>query len=85
MKYLFCERCGANELRKDNEYMVCDFCGSKFIITIEDLDVKTSNISLGNDIKKLLEKCRTDPRNAKRYANLILDIDPFNEDALKYI
>lgn len=85
MKFLFCERCGANELRKENEYMVCDFCGSKFTITNEDLEVKTSNISLGNDIKALLEKCKSDPRNAKRYANLILDIDPLNDEAIKYI
>ena len=85
MKILFCENCGANSLRKENGYMICDFCGSRFAITKEDLEVKISNISLGNDVELLLEKCKTDPRNAKRYANLILDIDPFNEDALKYL
>ncbi len=85
MKFLFCERCGANELKKENGYMVCCFCGSKFMITKEDSELKTSNISLGSDVEVLLEKCKNDPRNASRYANLILDIDPYNKEALKYL
>lgn len=85
MKFIFCERCGANELKKENGYMICDFCGSKFKIEKDDIEMKASNISLGNDVESLLEKCKKDPRNAKRYANLILDIDPYNEEALKYI
>ena len=43
-----------------------------------------STIALDDDVKRLLEKCKTDPKNARRYANLILDIDPDNEEALNY-
>ena len=42
-------------------------------------------ISLQSDIELLLDKCRRDPRNARKYANLILDIDPGNKDALQYL
>ena len=30
-------------------------------------------------------KCKEDPVNAKKYANLVLDIDPHNVEALKYV
>ena len=45
----------------------------------------SSPIALDDDIARLLKKCESDPRNARKYANLILDIDPDNEEALKYI
>lgn len=65
--------------------MQCKYCGSCFKITQDDLSNRRSDISLGNDVNELLMKCKTDPRNARKYANLILDIDPYNEEALKYI
>ena len=42
-------------------------------------------VSISEDIKRLLAKCRTDRKNARKYANLILDIDPNNKDALQYL
>jgi len=44
-----------------------------------------SGVSLDSDVERLLLKCHEDPRRAARYANLILDIDPTNEEALKYL
>jgi hypothetical protein len=33
----------------------------------------------------LLRKCQDDPLQAKRYASLVLDIDPSNKEAARYI
>lgn len=85
MRILSCDRCGSNELKRENDNYICLFCGTKYKLEINDFQIKSSNISLGNDIELLLDKCLTDPQNAKRYANLILDIDPFNKEALKFL
>ena len=85
MKVLSCEKCGSNDLQCDGNYLVCPYCGSKYLMDPSDKQVKQSNISLGSDVERLLEKCRREPRNARKYANLILDIDPTNKEALKYL
>ena len=80
LKVIICERCGANSLHEENNYYVCDYCGTKFIKKPEG-----EGISLNSDIERLLQKCKTDPKNAKKYANLILDIDPDNTEVYKYL
>lgn len=101
MKLIVCERCGANDLQEKNGVIICSYCGSKFSGNNEDssiLDslknfnrISSSNkennscISIDDDVQRLLEKCRREPRNARRYANLVLDIDPDNQEALKYL
>lgn len=100
MEALICKNCGANALTRKNDYMVCPYCDSRFAITREERssglfggshhtklshsDVNSS-IALDDDVARLLQKCQFEPRNARKYANLILDIDPDNEEALKYI
>ena len=44
-----------------------------------------SCIAINDDVQRLLDKCKREPKNAKRYANLVLDIDPTNREALKYL
>ena len=85
MKLIACEKCGSNDMFEENGYMVCKYCKSKYVLKESDLSVKSSNIAIDNDIRMLLEKCKKDPINAKRYANLVLDIDPTNNEAMKYI
>lgn len=100
MEALICKNCGANALMRKNDYMVCPYCDSRFAITREERGSGlfgnshhaplshsgvNSTIDLNDDIARLLKKCETDPRNAKKYANLILDMDPDNEEALKYL
>lgn len=100
MEALICKNCGANALTRKNDYMVCPYCDSRFAITKEERSNGlfgsshhailshsgvNSSIALDDDIARLLNKCKTDPRNARKYANLILDIDPDNEEALKYL
>jgi len=84
MKVQICERCGGGEFIDRDGYRICQYCGTKYLITDEDVTRKGSNIDLENDIKMLLQKCKDDPANAKRYASLVLDMDPGNTDALNY-
>ena len=85
MKLLKCEQCGGNDFHRDNGFMVCNYCNARYAIETSDIGIKQSSISLNSDIDTLLKKCRDDPRNARKYANLILDIDPTNHEAMKYL
>ncbi len=85
MKYIACVRCGGNSYTVKDGYRICDFCDSRFVITQEDMPAKTSTIALSEDVQNLLERCRRDPANARRYAGLILDIDPRNPEALRIL
>lgn len=85
MKQFVCENCGANDYYEKDGFRICRYCDSKFLIFEEDLPQKNSSIALNDDIQMLLEKCRREPFNARRYANLILDIDPQNREARKYL
>lgn len=85
MKPVECPKCGSKELVDQRGYVVCAYCRSKFIPRAEDMPPSESAISVESDIRDLLHKCRNDPPNSRRYANLILDIDPTNFEALKYL
>ncbi len=93
LRSLVCENCGAPGLIIKDGYLFCEYCQSKFLISESEckrlnthIKVKAnSSISLENDIDALLLKCKSDSDNARRYANLILDIDPDNAEALKYL
>lgn len=78
---LRCKNCGSNKLHEENNFNVCDYCGSKYPV----VRVIDSVIELQDDIQMLLDKCKKDPRNARKYANLILDIDPQNVMAMQYL
>ena len=98
MKALICSSCGASRWKEEGEYRICLHCGTMFERTVEE---KTrfkgpviqgitarqteSVIAINDDVARLLQKCRKEPNNARKYANLVLDIDPTNEEALKYL
>ena len=84
MKVIQCKQCGGEDLYRQDDFMVCRYCGSKFAIEKSDITAD-SYISVNSDVQELLKKCKKDPKNARKYANLILDIDPDNEEALKYL
>ena len=85
MKLIKCEQCGANDFYMENGFRICNYCGAKFLIETQDLAIKSTAIELNSDVQRLLNKCKADPKRAKKYANLILDIDPSNKEALKYL
>ncbi len=78
-----CKNCGANELQEiSGGFLKCPYCNTKYKA---DFKPKESVISVSDDVAVLLEKCRKNPRNARKFANLILDIDPDNEEVKKYL
>ena len=92
MEAIVCKACGAGGLQIRNGRGVCEYCGTVFILEDQEKQVlrKTAapaenGIALESDIDRLLRKCAEEPRNAARYASLILDMDPDNEEALKYL
>jgi len=85
MKVEKCEKCGGGEFIDCDGYRICQYCNTRYLITPEDTTRKESNITLDDDIKMLLQKCRDDPENAPRYASLVLDIDPGNAEAIKFL
>ena len=98
MKALICSSCGASRWKEDGGYRICLHCGTKYekvfaeqrtevassIQTIAASQVQ-SEIALNDDVARLLQKCKAEPMNAKKYANLILDIDPTNKEAQQYL
>ena len=85
MKQNLCKNCGAHNFFEENGYLICEYCGSKFHVSSDNAPSPVSRISLNEDIKMLLKKCQDDPLQAHRYASLVLDIDPSNKEAIKYI
>lgn len=85
MKLSVCEKCGGNGLKKRHNLLICEYCGSEYLIQKNDNLVHNSVIELNSDIQRLLNKCKVDPGNARKYANLILDIDPTNTEVKKYL
>jgi DNA-directed RNA polymerase subunit RPC12/RpoP len=85
MKSFECKLCGSKELIKEEDHLVCEYCQSRFLLEVDDSPKKGTVIDVQSDTQALLKKCSVDPANRRRYAHLILDIDPFNTEAKKYL
>lgn len=85
MKEIVCSNCGGKIFTEEDGYRTCRLCGSRFAIENTAAALSSTRINLGGDVEELLRKCRKDPHHAKRYANLILDLDPSNKEARKYL
>lgn len=85
MKVIQCTKCGSIEFSESNGYRICIYCNARYQLFAEDITSKGSSIEINDDIQRLLDKCKKEPWNAKKYANLILDIDSTNKEARKYL
>lgn len=85
MKLFTCDKCGSSDYIERNGQRICSYCRSKYAMQTDDFLPSNSTIALDDDVSILLQKCRADPTNARRYAELILDIDPGNAEARKYL
>ena len=85
MKLIKCAQCAGSDFYQEGNFMVCRFCNAKYALEKDDIKARQSTIALNSDIEALLQKCRMDPKRARKYANLILDIDPTNKEAHKYL
>ncbi len=81
MEAIICQRCGSSDFIKEKGILVCKYCRTEYV---KD-DKPETVIEINEDVKRLLEKCKKEPQKARKYANLILDIDPMNEEAKKYL
>jgi hypothetical protein len=82
LKSISCEKCGSTDFTEQDGYLICDYCRSK---NIPEVSTKETIIGIQSDVEMLLQKCREDPNNRRRYASLILDIDPTNQEAYQYL
>jgi hypothetical protein len=77
-----CSKCGSTDFTAYDDYYVCDYCKSKHV---PEVKIKETIIGIQSDVEILLQKCKDDPSNRRRYAGLILDIDPTNQEAYQYL
>lgn len=85
MKSVECKNCGSVEFREEAGFQYCVYCQSRFIIETVPKSASNSSIAINEDIALLLRKCEEDPANRRKYANLVLDLDPINAIAMKYL
>ena len=86
MAVLICDICGGKLVMGSGGVSVCDSCGMEHRIEgVCASPAAATQIALSDDVERLLQKCRTDRKNARKYANLVLDIDPDNIEALRYL
>lgn len=85
MNTIICEHCGSNSLYEENGFLICSYCGTRHLIPETKKKNADVSIHLNKDVDMLLKKCRDDPNNAKKYAELILQIDPNNYEASSYL
>jgi hypothetical protein len=85
MRIIECTKCGSSELAQNEGFVQCVYCQSRFVLEAAELLSPSSTIGVVSDIERLLERCRTDPANRRRYASLVLDIDPTNAEAIQFL
>lgn len=85
MKLISCTRCGSKDLDSERGYVTCTYCQSRFVEQSDDRPKAPTVVGLGSDVQMLLDKCQSDPANRQRYASLVLDIDPTNQEAIRYL
>ena len=85
MEKIICQSCGASSFTERGPYRICQYCGTKHSTLPSPSAPPANGVALDDDVQRLLSKCYADPKRAARYASLILDIDPTNEEALKFL
>jgi len=78
MELVECKACGSRELADEDGTVVCRYCQTRYLPGPKDVPAAATVIGVGSDIQTLLQKCRDDPANSRRYASLVLDLDPGN-------
>ena len=84
MKIVECVQCGSNELTEIDGITTCDYCKARYAMEASEMASHGTTISVNSDIEALLQKCVDDPANRKRYADLVLNLDPSNKEALEF-
>lgn len=85
MTFVDCAGCGSKELVEKDGIFVCAYCQTKNYSQANSTQMSGTSIAIASDIQALLQKCRNDPPNRRQFANLILDIDPTNLEAKRFL
>lgn len=85
MFQFICLNCGSQEYIEEGRFIKCTYCGTRFKKQNKDGFSQGVTIDLTDDVSRLLEMCKKEPQKIIRYANLILEIDPYNKQAKKYL
>ncbi len=80
-----CENCGSKEYTVQKKKVICAYCHTCYKAQKGDPFTFGAKIDLMDDINILVSKCIKEPHNAKRYANIILEMDPYNQFARRYV
>ena len=84
MEEIICCKCNSKDFFVSPPYRICKYCGTQYKMEAYEYTSSTT-IDISSDVELLLHKCIKDPFHAKRYANLILDIDPTNIEARRIL
>ena len=68
MRAIVCDHCGGDEFVVKDGYRICKYCKSRFAPTKEDIPARKTTISLNDDVQRLLNKIKQDPKRARKYA-----------------
>lgn len=79
-----CMNCGSHEYTISKNKLVCCYCRTNYYIEKANHHDDT-RIDLLDDISRLVSKCISEPHNAKRYSEIILEMDPYNRFAKHYL
>ena len=84
MFQFICPNCGSQEYIEEGKFIKCTYCDTRFKKQKKDGFSQDVTIDLADDVSRLLQLCKKDKKNRRRYANLILEMDPFNRMARRY-
>lgn len=85
MFQFICPNCASHEYKEEGKFIKCAYCETRFKKEQKDSFSQGVAIDLTDDVSRLLQLCKKDPSNRRRYVNLILEMDPYNKMARKYI
>ncbi len=89
MKAMVCELCGSNDIVKQDDYFVCQHCGTKYTLEEAKKLLGTVKIDTSEELKNLYEIARraksdNNAESAQKYYDMILMKDPNSWEAQFY-
>ena len=89
MKAMVCELCGSNDIVKQDDYFVCQHCGTKYTLEEARKLIGTVKIDTSEELKNLYEIARraksdNNSESAQKYYDMILVKDPNSWEAQFY-
>lgn len=85
MTEIVCRSCGSNDLTEIDGFMICNYCGTRHVMSKDEKGQKQVVIDWSDDVSRLIQKSKDEPERAKKYAERILEMDPNNEYAKKLL